>query len=123
MRDLAKGRQDVELHVPFVPSVGRSSEMQLLAWQPLAGEVRTERQRSDRTDLLGLGSRQFLGEPFRFGLVGAGRVPRSALFAGDRVAAFVDHGVVAVASLSHVALHGVLLQTAFSTIETRRNNR
>ena len=98
MPTLPEGGEDVALHVAFVAAVGAGGEVQLLGRQPLAGEVGAEGQRPHRVDPAGLGGGELGGETLGLGAVGAGRMPAAALLAGHRVAAFVDHRVVAVAA-------------------------
>ena len=80
----AEGGQNVSLSVAYVALVGTRSHGELLGWQPLAGEVGAEGERSD----LVVAAVPFGGEPgdegFGFGAVGAGGVPPSAFLAGDR---------------------------------------
>src|SRR3546814_5119033 len=85
----AEHREDVEDHVAFVASVGAGGEVELLGWEPLAGQVRAQGQRPDTLDPAGLLRGELGHEPFGFGPVGAGGVPAALLLAGYRVAALL----------------------------------
>ncbi len=102
---LCRAGEDVELHVALIAPIGAGSEVQLLGREPLGREVGAKRQRSGRTDpCLFLGG-ELAGEQFGLGAVGAGGMPASQLLSGDRVSAFVDHGVETASPLGYVTVH------------------
>src|SRR6266511_1383473 len=95
--------------VAAVGGVGAGGEDEPLARQPPAGKERPEGERAS-TVIRALAFTDQPGrEPLGVRALAAGGVPAPSFSARDRVDAFVDDRVPAVALLRHVALHDTLL--------------
>ena len=102
--DAAERRHDVSLDVAAVSGIRRSGEGDALAGQPAGGEKRAEGQSANLVvAALQIGC-EVRGEALGISALCSGRVPMASLAPGDRIDAFVDHRVPAVALLCHVAL-------------------
>ena len=91
----AEGREDVALGLVDVAAVGAGGQGELLARQPVLGQVGPEGERSEPVVASVAFWPRGAGRAVRPRIVGAGGMPGAALPTGDWVEAFVDDCVVA----------------------------
>jgi hypothetical protein len=108
--DATQRRKNVKFGLTEVAPVGGQGE--LLARQPLVGQVGTEAERAALIVTPVAFSSELGGQLLGLVSVGAGRVPRPPPSSRDGIQALIDDGVVAVAFTSDISLHGVLLSRA-----------